>query len=76
MRAVVAAPGKTGFGLPLQTKLTAADTARRQMSDTGAAEVLLAGDGSDPERDDFPAEFRALLHDVPCLLYTSDAADE
>ena len=27
--------------------------------------MLLAGDGADPERDDFPAEFRPLLHDVP-----------
>ena len=65
MRAVVAAPGETGFGVPLGTKLAAADTARRLMSDTGAAEALPAGDGADPERDDFPAEFRALLYDVP-----------
>ena len=64
MRAVVTAPGETGFGLPLRTKLAAANTARRLMSETGAAEALLAGDGADPERDDFPAEFRALLHDV------------
>ena len=65
MRAAVAAPGETGFGLPLRTKLAAADAARRLMTDTGATEVLLAGDGADPERDDFPAEFRPLLHDVP-----------
>jgi len=65
MRAVVAAPGETGFGLPLRTKLAAADAAQRLRDETGAAEVLLAGDGADPERDDFPAEFRALLHDAP-----------
>ncbi len=65
MRAVVNSPVETGFGLPLGTKLAAADTARRLMSDIGATEVLLAGDGADPERDDFPAEFRALLHDAP-----------
>jgi hypothetical protein len=65
MRAVVAAPGETGFGLPLRTKLAAADAARRLRDETGAAELLLAGDGADPERNDFPAEFRALLHDEP-----------
>ena len=65
MRAVVAAPGATGFGLPLGTKLAAADTARRLLAETNAAEALLAGDGADPETDDFPAEFRALLHDAP-----------
>ena len=65
MRAVVAAPGETGFGVLLRTKLAAADAARRLRDETGAAEVLLAGHGADPERNDFPAEFRALLHDVP-----------
>jgi 4-amino-4-deoxy-L-arabinose transferase-like glycosyltransferase len=65
MRAVVAAPGETGFGVPLRTKLAAADAARRLRDETGAAEVLPAGDGANPERHDFPAEFRALLHDVP-----------
>ncbi len=65
MRAVVATPGETGFGLPLGTKLAATDAARRLRDETGAAEVLLAGDGADPERNDFPAEFRALLHDEP-----------
>ncbi|MBP6786831.1 MAG: hypothetical protein KA170_04515 [Candidatus Promineofilum sp.] len=65
MRTVVASPGETGFGLPLGTKLAAADAARSLREETGAAEVLLAGNGVDPERNDFPAEFRALLHDVP-----------
>jgi hypothetical protein len=65
MRAVATNPLGGGFGVPLGTKLAAADAARRLMAETGAAETLLAGDGSDPEEDDFPAEFRALLHDVP-----------
>lgn len=54
-----------GFGIPLGAKLAAADGARRLMHDTGADEVLIAGSGSNPEHEDFPAEFRALLHDVP-----------
>jgi len=65
MSAINGAPGAGGFGIPLGFKVAAADRARRLMTETGAAESLIVGDGSDPERDDFPAEFRALLHDVP-----------
>jgi len=65
MRAVAADPAAGGFGIPLGAKLAAADAARDLMGQTGAAEVLLVGDGADPEIDDFPAEFRALLHDLP-----------
>ena len=65
MRYVAANPLDSGFGVALRTKQTAADTVRRLMDETDATEVLLVGDGSDPQTDDFPAEFRALLHDVP-----------
>lgn len=64
MRYVAAHPLESGFGVPLQAKLTAADTVRRLMLETSAAEALLIGGGADPETEDFPAEFRALLHDV------------
>ncbi|HRQ12893.1 MAG TPA: glycosyltransferase family 39 protein [Promineifilum sp.] len=64
MAAVAANPLAGGFGIPLGAKLSAADSARRLLNESGATEVLLAGDGSNPEREDFPAEFRALLHDV------------
>jgi 4-amino-4-deoxy-L-arabinose transferase-like glycosyltransferase len=62
---VASQPLAGGFGVPLATKLAAADAAREQMRRTGAAEVLIAGDGSLPGRNDFAAEFEALLHDVP-----------
>ena len=65
MAAVAANPLAGGFGIPLGVKLSAADDARILLNESGAAEVLLAGDGSDPEQEDFPAEFRALLHGVP-----------
>jgi len=64
VRFAAAHPLDSGFGIPLQTKLAAAMTARRLMAETGADEVLLVGDGTDPEVDDFPAEYRALLHDA------------
>lgn len=62
---VAAQPGATAFGVPLATKLAAADTARALRQESGAAEVLIAGTGSAPDVDDFPAEFDALLWDVP-----------
>jgi 4-amino-4-deoxy-L-arabinose transferase-like glycosyltransferase len=64
LRYVAAHPLEGGFGVPLMTKLAVADNARRLLMETGAAEVLVAGDGSYPGQDDFPAEFNALLHDV------------
>ena len=65
MAAVVANPLAGGFGIPLGVKLSAADDARRMLAESAATEVLLVGAGANPEREDFPAEFRALLHDVP-----------
>lgn len=65
MNAIAREPGAGGFGIPLAMKVAAADRAREMLADTGAAEVLVVGDGSDPEHEEFPAEFRALLHDVP-----------
>lgn len=60
--ATVATPG--GFGTPLAVKLAAADRAREQLA-AGASEILIAGVGSSPEDASFPAEFDALLYDVP-----------
>lgn len=65
MVAVAREPMAGGFGIPLGVKVAAADRARALLGDTDAGEVLLAGDGSDPELQDFPAEFRAMLHGVP-----------
>jgi hypothetical protein len=62
MTTVAQQPEAGGFGIPLEIKLAAADAARAALEDGHATEVILAGDGSDPEQDDFPAEFRALLH--------------
>ena len=61
-------PAAGGFGVPLRTKLAAADAARDLQRRTDAVEILLAGDGADPEEDTFPAEFRALLHGAPLRL--------
>jgi hypothetical protein len=65
MTAVARQPEAGGFGIPLEIKLAAADAARAALEDDRATEVILAGDGSNPEQDDFPAEFRALLHGLP-----------
>lgn len=65
MNAIAAEPGAGGFGIPLAMKVAAADRARDMLAETAAAEVLVVGAGSDPEHEEFPAEFRALLHDVP-----------
>jgi hypothetical protein len=65
LKYVAGHPLEGGFGVPLATKLAVADNARRLVVETGAAEVLVAGDGSYPGQDDFPAEFNALLHDLP-----------
>ncbi len=53
-----------GFGTPLGVKLAAADRAR-SLLEAGASEVLVAGVGSSPSADSFPAEYDALLYDVP-----------
>lgn len=65
MVAVARDPAAGGFGIPLGAKLPAADAARQLMAESGAAEVLLVGEGSNPAQDDFPAEFGALLHSTP-----------
>lgn len=65
MADVAAAPADSAFGVPLATKLLAAGRARGLLRQTGAAEVVIAGDGSNPAQDDFAAEFEALLHDTP-----------
>lgn len=65
MSAVAQDPLAGGFGSPLGVKLAAADQARQLLKEAGASEVLVVGDGSNPEQEDFPAEFRALLHGLP-----------
>ncbi len=65
MTSIARQPEAGGFGTPLQVKVAAADAARTASANGRATEVILAGDGADPEQDDFPAEFRALLHGVP-----------
>lgn len=65
MTAVARSPLEGGFGIPLGVKLEAADGARHLLGQSEASEVLLVGNGSNPEQQDFPAEFRALLHGVP-----------
>ena len=68
MAAVARDPAAGGFGVPLSAKLAAADAARDLLGNTGAAEILIAGAGSDPEEDSYPAEFRALLSGVPVRI--------
>lgn len=58
-----ATPG--GFGTPLHLKLEAVTAARALAAETGAAEILIAGQGEQPAVDEFPAEFEVLLRDVP-----------
>ncbi len=65
MSAVTRDPTAGGFGVPLGVKVAAAEAARRLAAEHGAAEILPAGDGANPEQEDFPAEFRALLHGAP-----------
>lgn len=66
----VATPG--GFGTPLAIKLAAAERAREVLA-AGASEVIVAGAGAAPEVDSFPAEFDALLFDVPHRFVDSTA---
>ncbi len=58
-----ATPG--GFGTPLAMKLEATELARTRLAESGAAEILIAGDGERPLVDEFPAVYDLLLHDVP-----------
>ncbi len=66
-----ATPG--GFGTPLAMKLEAVETARQQLAEANAAEILVAGPGDNPQEDEFPAVFGALLWGVPHRFV--DAAD-
>ncbi len=65
MTAVASRPLDGGFGIPLGDKVAAADGARQLWERGEGSEVLLVGHGSNPDEQDFPAEFRALLHGVP-----------
>lgn len=65
MTAVASDPLAGGFGPPLGVKLAASNEARRLLDETEAGEILVVGNGSNPEQQDFPAEFRALLHGMP-----------
>lgn len=58
-----ATPG--GFGAPLALKLEAVNTARQKFSESGAAEILIAGPGDKPQEDEFAAVYGTLLGDVP-----------
>ncbi len=58
-----ATPG--GFGVPLVMKMEAAAEAKRLLLESGAAEVLIAGEGEAPLVDEFPAEWAVLLRDTP-----------
>ena len=57
------APG--GFGTPLSMQLATTDEARRLFTETAASEILIAGDGDNPELDTFAATNAVLLHDLP-----------
>ena len=59
----VATPG--GYGPPVSAYLHTAETAMRWLADTGASEVIIAGTGDDPARDEFAAIWGVLLRDVP-----------
>lgn len=59
----VATPG--GFGAPLAMKLTAVESARALWREGRAAEILVAAPGVSPRVDEAPAEYEALLYDVP-----------
>lgn len=59
----VATPG--AFGVPLAINLETVDIAQQLMVETGAREILVAGDGESPRLDAFPAEWDVLLRGVP-----------
>lgn len=54
-----------GFGTPLAMTLRAAQRAQAMRQDTRAAEILLAGDGEDPQLAEFAAVYDVLLRDTP-----------
>lgn len=59
----VTTPG--GYGVPLAKKINAAEQVRNSLLESGAGEVLIAGEGEAPLIDEFPAEWDVLLRDVP-----------
>ncbi len=58
-----ATPG--GYGIPLAMKMDAVNRVETLMLETGAGELLIAGEGEAPLMDEFPAEWDVLLRDVP-----------
>lgn len=68
--ASTATPG--AYGTPLRYKLAAVDAAREQLRQSGATELLVAGPGADPVRDEFAAEFQALLYGMPVRYVNTD----
>ena len=61
--AQTATPG--GFGVPLARQLAAANTAKRLLTETEAAEVLVVGGGESAGADEFAVVYDVLLRDVP-----------
>ena len=59
----VGTPG--GYGSPISAYVYAAETAEKWLAETSATEVIIAGTGDDPARDEFAAVFGVLLRDVP-----------
>ena len=58
-----ATPG--GYGVPLAMKLAAVSQVETMMAETGAQEVIIAGEGERPLTDEFAAEWDVLLRDFP-----------
>jgi 4-amino-4-deoxy-L-arabinose transferase-like glycosyltransferase len=58
-----ATPG--GFGVPLAIKMEAVEQVGNLIMQSGATEVLIAGEGEAPLVDEFPAEWDVLLRDEP-----------
>ena len=54
-----------GFGTPLARQLAAANVAKEMLTETGAAEILVVGQGEAVAVDAFPAVYDVLLRDVP-----------
>ena len=58
-----ATPG--GYGVPLAIKMEAVTQLETLIMESGAKEVLIAGEGEAPLIDEFPAEWDVLLRDIP-----------
>lgn len=55
----------SGYGTPLAMQLEAAAEAKRLFTETAAAEVLIAGEGDNPDLATFAAANAVLLRDLP-----------